>query len=520
MFAHSGPNDEVLMRTEDREHIYQVYQDGSIGIYQSFWPGFIENFAFDSSGQLWVSSNGGQIWTVDSYGNPQQITPNGVYVNRIFAIASNGDIYAVEGTGLIQRITPSGQISTFWENQNANLNAIDIGPNDEIAIMDRNAGELLLFNPSGFVKVIASGIAGNEDPVFAPDSTLYLINWTGLETIDIDTGVRTPLAWYYKYSNTADAGDFDSTGRMITYAPTKPVLRFDIQAQTGELMHHPYNSGALAVAPDGQVYMAIGDTLPYPIGETVLFRVGLTNQLEEIVRVPLGRDLSIAFNQDGTGYLSTGDVEEPSRLYQFDPILKTFTYLMDLNASRLAVEPTTGYLWFSSNSDLGYLDALNHVVSVPAPENMQSFYFGFKPDGTLYAVILFNAADPFSAMPRGLYRREEDNSWTEIWYYEPENRFNTYGVGVPCVGDYTYITTVVEADMIQPGLPNPDYDVFLRISDDGNMDVLAYESPVDAFGIACDWNTGDIYMSSIPGVFKYYQWATNFIFLPAVLRNP
>lgn len=522
VYAHSGPNDEVLIRTEDRENIYQVYGNGTVTIYKSFWPGFLENFAFDNTGKLWMTSNSGQLWTLDQQGNPQQITPNGININRNFAIASNGDIYAVDDTpGLIQRITQSGQISTFAQYGSNNLAVIDIGPNDEIVVMDRTVGDLLLFNPSGFQKVIASGISGEEDPVFAPDGTLYLINWSGLETIDIDTGVRTRLTWYDRYSNTTTAGDFDSQGRLITFSANRPIFRFDLQAQTGELMHHPYSwTGTIATAPDGEVYIAYGDTLPFPDGETVLFRVGANNQLEEIVRVPLGRELAIALKQDGTGYLTTGDVQEPSRLYEFDPVQKTYSYLMDLNASRLAVDPTTDYLWFSANTDLRYLDNQNNIVSVPVPPNMHSFYFGFQPDGTLYAVILFNAADEFSAMTRGLYRREADDSWTEIWYYEPTNRFNTYGVGIPCVGGKVYITTVVDGDMIQPGLPNPDYDVLMGVDDNGNIEIIAYETPVDAFGIACDWNTGEIYTSSIPGVTKYYQWATDFIYLPTVLRAP
>lgn len=65
---------------------------------------------------------------------------------------------------------------------------------------------------------------------------------------------------------------------------------------------------------------------------------------------------------------------------------------------------------------------------------------------------------------------------------------------------------------------NPDANVLIQVNNKGAMSVITYETLVDAFGINCDWNTGEIYTSSIPGIARYTKWATDFLYLPTTLR--
>lgn len=535
-----GPNDEVLLKggTTGPLNIYQLHENGDLSIYASFSDFFDGNetllhFDFDPSGNLWISVNGlnGGLYRVVN-GTPVWVAQ----ANPLFAFNSQGIMYAVGFPSTsVQRITPAGQVTVIAEGLGP-MSRIAIGPNDEVLVVDQANGELLRVFDNGNVTTITAGLTIDHSIVIAPDGTAYLFDWSGLQIVDLTTGVKTPLSWYDPYAYSGERADFDSIGRMYTFHPNMPVYRLDLNSETSEMMYHPRSdTWAMAVGPDSRVFAAWGGEVPGT--ETTLYEVTEGNVLIEKGTVPYRSPASLAFGPDGMGYLAVrgpkdaefGQPEYQSGvIYSFDPVSSTLALFYEPGGpasigsiSRLIVDPTTGYPWWvqSVPQTIMYRNTSGQVIWVDYPNpdnNANPTGLSFGPDGTLYALLNL-PSDGNVLWHQRLHKREPDGTWTELFAADgPEIGFESFAT---CPNDITYFFGHTwDASAWHPDLA-PGLGYLSWTYENENLSLFSF-SEGDPFVTSCDPLTNDVYVAHTNGISRYYQWvATDFVYLPCVLKN-
>ncbi len=501
-FVNISPEDEVLMIVHHDDSIYKINTDGSLSVYAQF-PGVkLECFHFDPSNQLWFSTNRDGTFRVDKDGNPIRIAPAGT--NREFVFDSQGNLYAVDyPSNNIQKITPSGKVSVLVDNFTTAV--IAINAKDEIFSTDMY-GRLVQVMPDGNLKTITENLGIESWIGFAPDNTLYHLNWSGLSTIDVNTGSVTKVDWYDRYSNSGNRLVFDSKGNFYTFHPNHPIYRVSPINQTSEMIYRSKgNTTAMAIAPDGRIYVAYGDQLPS--GESVVYQINSDESLQEIVKVPYGLALSLAFANSGTGYLGVADRDKGEMILTFDPITgivsdltkpKCYPYSID-------VDPITDYLWWFSCNQVHFMNESEIISDLPIPENTRAKYLFFGPDGKLYAILWFPEPGQGQPAPHGVYTRMEDGNWTEIANLTNEDPYVTWAMGTVCPDNSLYVITHMDVKKMLISNIKGTLNGVLRLEIDGNLDFIAGGFSVDAFAIHCEKQTGDLVFTAIDAIYRLYK---------------
>ncbi|MFV2045535.1 MAG: hypothetical protein ACC700_20165 [Anaerolineales bacterium] len=57
------------------------------------------------------------------------------------------------------------------------------------------------------------------------------------------------------------------------------------------------------------------------------------------------------------------------------------------------------------------------------------------------------------------------------------------------------------------------------MEDDNSLQLIAYGTTSDTFSTVCDPATGDIYNTHTKGIVRFYEWATDYVYLPITLRE-
>jgi hypothetical protein len=262
---------------------------------------------------------------------------------------------------------------------------------------------------------------------------------------------------------------------------------------------------------------------------TWVYRIDPGDTLVEIGTITGTLSYAMAFAPDGTGYLSTATGGNGDRgLYAFHPGEPGFERITSQAGGRsVAVDPTTGYVWFAGwvcgggghTQGLCYMDDEGQIWEVPIPDNVDRLYLAFGPDGTLYVMFFFTPPTPGAPLPHGIYRRETDGTWTELVDMTGEDPGIYWALPAVCPDETVYTLASVDGHVIEPGREWTCFNAILRLEEDGTLTVMGHDFPYDGYAIECDPSTGDLYFSHNRGIYRFYQWATDFIFLPVVLKD-
>jgi sugar lactone lactonase YvrE len=368
-----------------------------------------------------------------------------------------------------------------------------------------HSGNLMQLLPNRESRRIASGIPLEMSIEFAPDGTLYGLDWTGLFTIDIETGDVTKLNWFDPFSNNGDQFDFDSQGNMVTFHANHPIYEVSLAEKTCEMRYHPRgNTTAMALDPAGVLYLAYGNQLPS--GESVVYRLKEQGDLEEVLRLSYGLPLAMAFDAQGTGYISLSDRVEGQAIHSFDPQTgASQTYVQpQCYPQSLAVDPVTDYLWWVSCDDVYYRDGSGVDRKIAAPEGSNNKYLFFGLDGTLYAMLWFGSYGGSEAMPHGIFQLAPDGSWTEVADLTNDDPFITWAMGAVCPDGTIYTVTHMDVQLL--GIQGiGSLNAVLRVEPNSELTTIAGGFPVDAFAVLCEQETGDLLFTTIEAIFRFYK---------------
>ncbi len=501
-FVNINPDGKILFTGQHLDSIFEVREGGNISVFATF-PGMnLEAFYYDSLGQLWLSTNSQGIYRVTDEEQPVRIAEGGV--NRWFDFDSLNNLYAVDSNSTnIQKITPTGEISVLIEN--VSTTKIMIGPNDEIIFMDIT-GRLVQVMPDGELRIIATQLGFDSKFAFAPDGTLYNLDWSGLSTINIETGLINRIHWYDRFNNSGNGLAFDNTGTLYTYHPSYPIYKIDLEEQTSQLIYRPrVNTTAMAIGPEGYVYVAYGDLLPS--GQSTIYRIIDEQSLEEVVRVPYGLPISLAFDDRGTGYIGVADREKDQKILTFDLSTGAITeYVQPLcYPNSIGIDPTTNYLWWFSCDLLHYKDEAGNVhnLSIPANTSNKNLFFG--PNGQLYAIFWLTVTGSAVPLPHGVFTLEEDGTWVELADLSSDDPDVSLAMGAVCPDNKLYVITHLDAQAL--GVPNyrGNLNGVLRIEPDGTLEIVAGGFSVDPFIAACDQKSGDLIFTAQEAVYRLYR---------------
>jgi hypothetical protein len=300
------------------------------------------------------------------------------------------------------------------------------------------------------------------------------------------------------------------------------ILRIDLDTREIETIFLPLGlTYAMAVGPDGHVYSAYGNLLPQN-PTTFIYRLDPNDEMVPIGSVP-GNATALEFGPDGTGYLIAEDASGYS-YYTFDLETSTFTkrLALDLGYS-LAVDPTTGHLWWTRTTGAGVaqLCTMNddeEVECIAMPDGAHRAFPEIAPDGTLYVGINFYC-EPEEPHPRRAYRLESDYSWTEVVDITCRDLDSWGQFPAVCADGTLYMLGDIEAQIVDPTSP-PDrlpIESVIRIDGEGSFTVLAHGS-CDGSDIECDRQTGQIYFESSEGFFRLTKLKFQ-VFLPLTVRD-
>lgn len=534
-----GPNGELLI-LGDPVNIYELHENGEVTIYASFPQHYnpelnlwgISRFNFDSNGELWYTTNAGSYWRVDSQGQHHRMTAEGASFNTSFVFNSADVIYAVGGAPStdVHRITPDGQGSVLAEGFGQTMN-IGIGPNDEVLIVEQSKGELLQIFEDGSWEIITDGLSFDHTIITAPDGTVYLYDWSGLLTVNLETGEKTPVNWYEPYNNLGANGVFDSDGFLYAYAGNNPLYRIDMAAESVEMIYHPKsNTWGMAVGPDNRVFVGYGARIPG--GQSTLYEVNANGELVSMATVPYREITAITFDQQGTGYLATGGPQAAEygtpefwggAIYKINlqsMAVELFYQDPDNHTRSIGVDPTTGFLWWADFQVLKYMDDQGSVHEVNFSELTlaDSVSLSFSPSGTL-SVLLGYPQSGNLEWHQKIFQQEPDDSWTEVLASDgPDDIFLQYPGIVHCSNNVRYLFgSVLDGELIGKPSGGITYGTW-RLEEDNSMTLLAYDSGADIFAANCSSPDNFVYFTHTRGIGRFYQWATDFLYLPAILR--
>ena len=491
-WVRTSPDGRVLAVSNGGDAIYDLKSDGSLGIaFQC--PGVqIETFAAASDGALWFASrDGGVLYRVDPSGEVRIIAQHG---NRNLEAGLNGEVYAMED-GLV-RIAPDGSQELITDQVGGRKFAI--GPNGEIAVMKR--GSVVLINESGELQELASGYGPEQWLAFDPDGLLYVTHWSSVDVIDLTSGVVTPIPWLVG-SNIGESGTFAPDGRLLLYHPNKDVYAADLANETIDVYHQvTSNSWAMAVAPEGDIYIAYGNGEPN--GETAIYHVVDNQTLELVLTVPYGLELAMAFDPRGFGYLALADRTAGNAVIRFDPDVETFEvyHQAQCHPSAVVVHPLNGQVWWEDCGRFYTLDESGGLGQINGIPDARHTGLAITPDGAFYTIGFFNAPDQNTPMKRYLYRYDQGTArWEQVADLSQSDPGITMAVLTACPNGFIYTIESLDADHLP--INRSSFNAVRRLEADGSLTLLGYDFSFDSEAAYCDPATGRILFTSGAGIF-------------------
>ncbi|MBA4385274.1 MAG: hypothetical protein C0410_11105 [Anaerolinea sp.] len=510
-----GPNDELLLLDTNSWEIEQLQSNGSLTVYASFpelstTSGALEHFGFDPSGRLWISTHHGGTYRIADDGSPEWVAS----AHRVFAFNSQGIMYAVDSpSSNVQRITPEGQVTELAEGFGRAHN-IAIGPNDEILVVEQDRGELIQVFEDGHWVKITDGLSIDHSIAVAPDRTVYLMDWSGIQEVDLNAGTKTNLDWYEKYSNSGEKGIFDSAGYMYTFHPNQPIYRLDFQTQTCEMIFHPQGyTWAMAVGPDSRVFAGYGGLVAG--SETTLYEITEGDILVPLWTVPYRFPTSITFTPEGIGFLAVYGHKKVEygqagfwngMIYSFDLVNGSYEEYAETKGlpHEIDVDPTTGDLWWTLHQSLWVKRTDGQIIQVSYPgddRSAQPRHLTFSSDGTLYALIDL-PPDGHLLWHNRLYSRDTTGNWTELVVADgPQLGLLSQAIcpdGSNYLFGYTWESATVVTDSNRTGLV---YAIW-KLEDNGILTLLGYDAGSDSFASDCDPITNDVYFITTDGILR------------------
>ena len=235
-----GPDGEILIASSPGNKIYKLEDDGSLSEYASFPDIQFIEFNVDRTGNLWLTGGSELFKVID--GIPKIISMN-VFYKIDFDSKGNGYGVDKQIKGLY-KITPDGQVTDI--KPDVISISLAVTPSDEILVV--RGQNLVQVQPDGQQKIITD-LAYESTVEVAPDGSVYVLGSKGLDQVDLQTGVKTHVPWYDRYLGGL-IGVFDREGRLLTFHPSYPLERVDLEAETVEILYNPHgNTSAMGVSP-------------------------------------------------------------------------------------------------------------------------------------------------------------------------------------------------------------------------------------------------------------------------------
>jgi streptogramin lyase len=534
-WSNSGPNGEVLIVGRDGKTaftIYEIIEDFQLVEFVSF-PGLtIMSFEYDQNGRLWFSTIDGKLYTVDSEGSPEVVVDS-LYPNKstswaTIKISNNGDIYAADQwhDNRIFRISPEGEKEVFTDDLIEIGKFFTMGPNDDILVHDRGAGQLVLFKPNGEKTILINGTPQYEEEFngsfFLTDETLIIKQLRqGVFKYDLATREKEPAerfwnplgSFVYAYlldSKTVIA--FDQYG----------VISMNMEAEETKTIFLPLgNTWAMAVGPDSKLYAAYGEPPGVENGKTFVYRVDPQDGMILLGSLPGNNSNGMDFDSDGIGYILTQSSNNTIWVHKFDPVNNSFTeYLqsprdVDLGYS-LAIDPISGTLWSGRTSgdgvpSLHYYESDETTGLIPLPEGTYTAHPVFSSEGILYIGVIFNE-ERGKPTVRKVYHLGDDKSWNEIadlTIHSPDFELDTFAIAgggnyvAVCPNGEIFVFGHISAHLVDPEYlagTGPAYSI-VNITN-GDFIPIAQRISTDGLKVDCDPLTGDLYFTSSDGIHR------------------
>lgn len=491
-WVRTSPDGRVLAATDGGDSIYELKPDGALAI--AFrCPGVqIETFAAASDGALWFATrDGGRLYRVAPDGTVKILAQNG---NRNLEPGPDGSVYALENG--LTRIDQDGAPKLITKEVSGRKFAI--GPNGEIVVL--SGGKILRVSEAGELTEIAAGYGPEEWLTFGPDGLLYVTHWTGVDTIDLNSGAVNSIPWL-EASNISESSDFAPDGRLLLYHPNTDVYAVDLAAQTVEVFHQvTSNSWAMGVNPGDAVYVAYGSNLPN--GQTTIYRIVDQQTLEPIGSVPYGIERSMSFDTNGVGYLAVGDRANGGAIFRFDPKTGAAEPYQRPQCfpDSLTIDPRNNQLWWYNCDHFESLDQNNNLVKINGVPRADRGFLAITPAGEFYAVAFFPRQNPNIPYERRLYRWDEAAStWKEVADMTQSDPGITLALPVACPDGRIYTVEGLDGSHLPHG--SPSWNALRRLEPDGALTVLGYDFSYDGLAAACDPSNGRIIFTSGAGIF-------------------
>ncbi len=506
-----GPQDQIVVTDwGSGDRVFWLHDDGELSTYCEPSTGH-SGIVFDRQGNLYVSTNAGELWKVTPDGNTSMFARE--FYGYHLDISPSGEIYGTHGDGkVVQRVLPNGTLSTFATGFN---NAIEIAVSPvtgEVFVFDMGDGVIYRLGPNGKKTVLVSDLVHEWNYLaFAPDGTLYFLDYfNGLFAISTQNGAKREINWMKRTWANIHPSDFafDRQGRMVAVDITyNHVVRFDLKRQTTEMLWQGMgNSRALTVDPSGEGLL-LGVSHPFVTGQGSVIHLASDGAITTVVDGLLPEVQGIASGADGTLYVisSSQGINERwvSKVHAVTPDgTKTKKVTLNENAYSIAVDSVTGTLWGLAFGKLWYLNRANRPITIPtARAGNLTESLAIAPDGTVYFTAYSGDLEQMT-VPGGLYRFDPLTynfrlvaDFTTVNMCYPMGRI---GVGkdgnVYWVGHNNHYT------------PDHAFDMtMLQITPEGGVTVFGRDLPMDPSAITGDPNSTDIYFSSGSGLYRVYK---------------
>jgi len=503
-----SPSGDICVVDIRGENILQIHENGDITEYAKPTTLFHQGIAFDHEGNLYFADGHDRLWKITSMGSAS-IFALGVKGFSLDADPS-GSIFAVGYQGAyIQKVTPNGRVSTYASGFHG---ACDVGVNPlngDVYVLDWLDGVIWKVHSNGTIEQWTSGLPKDASYIaFSPTGNFYHMAFSGLSEVSTTNGNTTPVNWIQQdwAGMCLKDLDFDSQGRFVAVDHTySHVLRYDMTEQTAEVLYFGTgNSSALAVAPNqGGVFFGISH--PLCSGDGRVVKVEDDGSITTFIDDLLPEVNALAFNAEGVGFVSTmlpvpGGYR--SKILKSSPDGTTEELItLPYTSKSLAIDPDTGFLWGTGESEIWYLDGSGnrHIIPFSIPEHGENITF--TPDGTLYAYAITSDINS-PPVAQGVYQ------------YDPVHQIFGLTADLTTVnlcnitgfiggGQDGFIYWVGYGDRYTP---NHSADMhMLRISSEGDVMLFGQQLPIDPLSVTGCWDNTDIYFSSGGGIYRIYE---------------
>ena len=488
----TGPDGLVYGVTEGGDSIYELRPDGSLEVAFTCPGVTIESGLMASDGAFWFTDRyGGALYRANPSGDVKIMAESG---NRYLEAGFNGSVFTMENG--LERIDPDGTRTTISRNVSGRKFAI--GPNGEMVAMLN--GSVVRISDTGSISEIATGYGSEHRLTFSPDGLLYITHWTGVDFIDLETGSVETIPWLVN-SNIGESGEFLADGRLLLYHPNRNVFVIDLVNQTIEIYYQvTSNSWAMAVSPNGEVYVAFGNTKPE--GETMIFRLNDSQSLEPVMTVPSGYETAMAFDLDGIGYIGLMDSRLGIKIISFDPVEKTYAEYAQPNCrvDSIVLDPSTNRIWWSECQNIVSLDQNGAKVSIQGVENSENVSLAITTDGKFYALVFFPRDSGNDAYPHAIFRwNEETNAWDENVDITQRDPGITMAKLVGCSRGNIYTVESLSSENLP--INRSSYNSVRRLEKDGTLTLIGFDFAYDGQAVSCNLEENKLYFTSGAGIF-------------------